>query len=167
MPIIELNIRLDTGGLRETPTVIQRRLDKAVNRLQPYGEIRHRLESDRHIHNLIVEVRGEVPAKVIRSLARDLNQDCIAVYRPELCTGELIGPRAELWVRFRKFCFKRLDPALTESRKMTQDETIEYWECLKASLHARLARQGRPVTIIESDETTYIATIPQGRRPRP
>lgn len=41
--------------------------------------------------------------------ARQLNQDCIAVYNPDTRAGYLIGPRAEAWGEFNAGFFIQID----------------------------------------------------------
>lgn len=42
-------------------------------------------------------------------VAVDLNQDCIAVYRPQQKSGALIGPRSQAWGSFNPEFFFNLD----------------------------------------------------------
>jgi hypothetical protein len=45
----------------------------------------------------------------LRALATDLEQDCIAVYRPKTGNGALVGPRADKWGPFNPQYFFNLD----------------------------------------------------------
>ncbi len=164
---IELNIRLDAVDLSESKTAIKRRESKVIAELRRYGEVAHRRVANGRIHTLVVRVQAaDIAHEVLYRLAEEFHQDCIAVYYPERDEGKLVGPRADLWVRFRIFSFERFDPALSVHRKMTQPETIEVWACTLASIDAHLRATGHTVVVKEASEGgEYTATIPQGRRP--
>ncbi len=164
---MELNIRLDAADLPDSKTAIKWRESKVIAELKRHGDVAHRRMVNRRLHTLVAQVQAaDIPNEVLNHLAEDLHQDCIAVYYPHRDEGLLIGPRANLWVRFRIFSFERFDPALTVRRKMTQPESVELWACTLASLEASIRAAGHPVGVVESeDDGDYVGTIPQGRRP--
>jgi hypothetical protein len=166
--IMELNIRLDAADLPDSKTAIKRRESKVIAELKRHGDVAHRRMVNGRLLTLVAQVQaGDIPHEVLTRLAEDLHQDCIAVYYPQRDQGVLIGPRADLWVRFRIFSFERFEPALSVHRKMTQPERIEYLACTLASLEASCTAAGRTVEVVESEnDGDYIATIPQGRRPK-
>jgi hypothetical protein len=164
--VMELNIRLDAPDLPDSKSFINRREAKVIGQLRRYGDVAHRRMTRGRLHTLVVQVQvADIPQDELNQMAEDLHQDCIAVYHPQRNEGTLVGPHADLWVRFRIFDFERFDPALSVHRKMTEPETAEYWECVMASMEASFEASGLKVEVVEREEDDeYVASIPQGRR---
>ena len=58
---------------------------------------------------VVAEVEANMSTSPFYYLAQVLGQDCIAVYRPDLQKGRLIGPKAEAWGEFNPEFFIQLD----------------------------------------------------------
>ena len=111
--IIELNIRLDVRGARNSVADATKRavfaLDYLFDRFGPVQARRHDQQVDNDytgelkLHqNLVVRVnyKGLAIAEAkawIFALAEALEQDCIAIYAPGCDHGDLIGPRLGHW----------------------------------------------------------------------
>lgn len=121
---IEMNIGLDVAGSANRLVDIERRAKVAIDHLKavfdkPY--IR-RYESEYEGPNgivlesgLFVSVEGELKASWLvyaaaETLAKQLEQDCIAIYLPAARFGKLVGPKAEAWGAFNINYFKRFEP---------------------------------------------------------
>jgi len=122
---IELNIRLDIIGRRNSVADCTKRARLAIDHLEKhFGPIvarRHDVEIENEqwdsidLHqNLIVGLNpGADFASMFRNIAAIeelavlLEQDCIAVYNPSCNRGSLIGPRPDKWGWFSKEKFVR------------------------------------------------------------
>ena len=97
-----LNIGLDVKGTRTLQTSLVKQLITVRDLLRlDEGKV---YESDTEA-TLVIKVRstyGAIPYVLskIHALAADLEQDCIAVYSPNLDKGWLAGPRADAWGKF-------------------------------------------------------------------
>lgn len=111
--IVELNIRLDVRGARNSVADATGRAKLAIDILETaFGKIearRHDVQVEHptldqvELHqNLIArfDVQGNLVytvRAVIYAMAETLEQDCIAMYLPKSGHGDLIGPRLGDW----------------------------------------------------------------------
>jgi hypothetical protein len=112
--IVELNIRLDVRGSRNSIADTQRRASLAIDILDAAGlgpvearrhdvQVEHPTFDEIELHqNLVVRVnvQGNMVYSIrslVYAMAETLEQDCIAMYLPRSGKGDLIGPRLGDW----------------------------------------------------------------------
>lgn len=111
---IELNIRLDVRGARNSVADAEGRARLAIDILETAGlgpvearrhdaQVEHPTLDEVELHqNLVVriDVQGNMVYSIrplIYAMAETLEQDCIAIYMPRSGQGDLIGPRLGDW----------------------------------------------------------------------
>jgi hypothetical protein len=112
--IVELNIRLDVRGARNSVADTEGRARLALDILDAAGlgpvearrhdvQVEHPTLDQLELHqNLVVrvDVQGNMVYSIrslIYAMAETLEQDCIAIYMPRSGKGDLIGPRLGGW----------------------------------------------------------------------
>jgi hypothetical protein len=107
--MIEINIRLDQRGQDNSVTAINQREGQALSIL---GDCLHH-RADYLVDGVTVPrlVAGlnNFDSATLHQLALELKQDAIAVFYPDQCRGEFVGPSIEAWGQFDLSRFKRLD----------------------------------------------------------
>lgn len=119
---IELNIRLDSRYHRRSLAECDRRATGVIAALcHAFDKVHARRhtaqvegrDGELHLEDMIIAGVECLPAQIptyrdaLAALAQDMEQDCVAVYRPGSDKGELIGPRPEAWAPFDHDAFVR------------------------------------------------------------
>ncbi len=122
--IFEMNIGLKVAGGANRTVDLNNRADVAIRHLKmtfgkPYiRRYENEYEGPNGIElesGLFVSVDTHHKASWLvygaaEALAKQLDQDCVAVYIPAWGRGKLIGPKAGAWGEFKIEYFKRFEP---------------------------------------------------------
>jgi hypothetical protein len=139
----ELNIRIDALDLPNDQAAVERRAAYAIAGLGRVGTVAHRRVIAGHNHKLVVKVWADhIPDDVLHWLAGDLHQDCIAIYYPATGDGRLVGPRADLWVRFSFADFERYEPSASSELVVANPQGVKPKQ-VEAAMTISIERQAR------------------------